>query len=276
MKLSVCRTFGSELFVDACRPILPCHHHTCTCRLFNGTWVRRVNCDSGESMSVETHCVWSVAPTLDQLSAKECVLLPKDIVETISRKEKCFLVTQYHQFSDDTTQSSHQAFCNFLSLLETHKRRHPWIKKMGRQTDNCYTYECLKVALHMTECEKITGIHVPYVNNNEPGHGGFLADTAGAIMKMALWCWTRSKQIAIKCALMAVKAAEAKPMKCHVPLLVSHDPKQEWELTGSFSQISVTNSLHKVYPTDGGIIFFLYHGLGSGIKYTSDQVVYLG
>ena len=58
-----------------------CHHHACTCRLFNGTWLRRANCDSGESMSVETHCVWSVAPTLEQLSAKVCLLLPKDIVE---------------------------------------------------------------------------------------------------------------------------------------------------------------------------------------------------
>ena len=68
-----------------------------------------------------------------------------------------------------------------------------------------------------------------------------MADTAGAIMKKALWSWTRSKQIAIKCALMAVKAAEEKGLKCHVPLMAWHDPKHEWDNTGSFGQISVTN-----------------------------------
>ena len=38
--------------------------------------------------------------------------------------------------------------------------------------DGCYTYESTKVALHLTECKVITGVHVPYANNNEPSHGG--------------------------------------------------------------------------------------------------------
>ena len=112
----------------------------------------------GERMSVETHHVWHLCPPLDQLPPETRLALPPDVINKLKRKEKCFIVTQYHQFANNTTQSAHQAFCNFLSLLETHKRLYPWIKKVGRQTDNCYTYESYKVALHLTECKEITGI----------------------------------------------------------------------------------------------------------------------
>ena len=132
-----------------------------------------------------------------------------DIVKRLKDKETVFLVTQYHQFCDLTAQSAHQAFCNFLSLLEVHKKRHKWITKAWRydkrihirtcaqtpytthrQTDNCYTYECKKICLALTEVFKITGIYLLGSNNNEPNHGGFLADQSGAIMKNALWRWT--------------------------------------------------------------------------------------
>ena len=49
-----------------------------------------------------------------------------------------------------------------------------------RQTDNCYTYECKKICLALTEVFKITGIYVLGGNNNEPNHGGFLADQSGS------------------------------------------------------------------------------------------------
>ena len=99
-------------------------------------------------------------------------------------------------------------------------------------------------------------------------------------MKKILWSWTREKLVPIINAMDAVMAAESKQAKGHVPLLVWHDKKEEWELTGSIDQISVTNSLHKVYPPAdgdspyaGGIIFFLYFGIGIGIGYTQQQVV---
>ena len=111
----------------------------------------------GERMSVETHHMWSLCLPLDRLPPETLMLLPPDVIEKLKRKEKCFIVTQYHQFANNTAQSAHQAFCNFLSLLETHKRSFPWITKIGRQTDNCYTYECCKIALHLTECKAITG-----------------------------------------------------------------------------------------------------------------------
>ena len=133
-----------------------------------------------------------------------------DIIKRLKERETVFLVTQYHQFRDLTAQSAHQAFCNFLSLLEVHQKRHKWITKAWRykrihthihtythtwththrQTDNCYTYECKKICLALTEVFKITGVQLLGSNNNEPNHGGFLADQSGAIMKNALWRWT--------------------------------------------------------------------------------------
>ena len=115
-------------------------------RVFDGTYLRRINCDSGEKQSVETHVVWSLCPPLDKLSPADVLKLSPDTVKRLRSGERVFLVTHYHLFSNDTSQSSHQAFCNWLSLLETHKLRHPWVTSVGRQTDGCYTYECLKVS----------------------------------------------------------------------------------------------------------------------------------
>ena len=78
----------------------------------------------------------------------------------------------------------------------------------------------------------ITGIHVPYTNNNEPGHGGSLADTSGANLKAALWRWTFAHLKPITNAMMAVQAAEDERVNGHVTLLAWHDPTQEWEMTG--------------------------------------------
>ena len=84
------------------------------------------------------------------------------------------------------------------------------------------------------------------------------------------------RQLAIRDA---VSAAEKQNVKNHVPLLVWHDQTQEWKLNGSFPGISVTNSLHKIYPEDtsnspyaGGIILFLHHDIGVGIGFTRQQV----
>ena len=133
-----------------------------------------------------------------------------DIIERLKRGETVFLVTTYHQFCDLTAQSAHQAFSNFLSLLEAHKARFKWITEgwrytqtiytltlivtthinTHRQTDNCYTYECKKVCLSYALVPLITDIHILGTNNNEPNHGGAQADAAGASMKNALWAWT--------------------------------------------------------------------------------------
>ena len=106
-----------------------------------------------------------------------------DVLQRVKSGEIVFLVTQYHQFCDLTAQSSHQVFCNFLSLLETHKRRHKWITKCWRQSDNCYTYESKKICLANTQVHSITGIHYLGSNNTEPNHGGKQADTSGGNMK---------------------------------------------------------------------------------------------
>ena len=119
------------------------------------------------------------------LDVDRCIshLMLIGVLERVKNGETVFLVTQYHQFCDLTAQSSHQAFCNFLSLLETHKRRHKWIRKCWRQSDNCYTYECKKICVATTQVFTITGIHCLGTNNTEPNHGGKQADTSGANMK---------------------------------------------------------------------------------------------
>jgi len=40
-------------------------------QIFDGTYERRVNCDSGDKQSVETHCIWSVCPPFEKLDAKD-------------------------------------------------------------------------------------------------------------------------------------------------------------------------------------------------------------
>ena len=190
--------------------------------------------------------------------------------------ETVFLVTQYHQFCDLTSQSAHQAFCNFLSLLETHKRRHKWITKCWRQTDNCYTYESKKICLALTQVFEITGVHVLGTNNNEPSHGGFLADTAGAIMKEDLWKWTFQHQKAIQQASESYQAAKDIAKPGHIPMLVWHDENDSFECSGSIPGISVINSLSKTFPVTGkyagGMILRLYTGIGVGIAFTKAQV----
>ena len=40
-------------------------------RIFDGTYERRINCDTGDKQSVETHCIWSVCPPLQKLDSKD-------------------------------------------------------------------------------------------------------------------------------------------------------------------------------------------------------------
>ena len=44
-------------------------------RLFDGTYLRRINCDTGDKQSVETHCIWSVCPPLDKLDTQDILRL---------------------------------------------------------------------------------------------------------------------------------------------------------------------------------------------------------
>jgi len=182
----------------------------------------------------------------------------------------------YHQFCDLTAQSSHQAFCNFLSLLETHAKRHKWIKKAWRQTDNCYTYECKKIVLGLCEVFAITGIHILGSNNTEPNHGGFLADTQGCVMKVGLWRWTFTNRKAIQQASESYHAAKEMRKDGHIPMLVWHDETDSFECSGSIPGISVIHSLSKTFPIAGkyagGMILRLYYGVGVGIAFTKSQV----
>ena len=128
----------------------------------------------------------------------------------------------------------------------------------------------------MTECYKITGIHVLYINNCEPSHGGNLADTAGAILKKALWIWTRKWRKAISEARQSVEAAADMGLDGHVPLITWNAHDDEWQLGGSLQGVSITNSLHKEFPRNGryagGIIVRLYVGVGVGVGFTAVQV----
>ena len=199
-----------------------------------------------------------------------------DIIKRLRAGEIVFLVSQYHQFCDLTGQSAHQAFCNFLSLLETHRMRHKWVVKGWRQTDNCYTYECKKICLGLTQVFIITGIFILGANNNEPSHGGFLADTSGAIMKTDLWRWTMKFRKAIQQASESYHAAKEMAKDGHIPMLVWHDESDSFECAGSIPGISVINSLSKTFPKSGkyagGMILRLYYGVGVGIAFTKSQV----
>lgn len=44
-------------------------------QLFAGTYERRVNCDTGDKQSVETHVMWSVCPPLSKLDANDLLYL---------------------------------------------------------------------------------------------------------------------------------------------------------------------------------------------------------
>ena len=44
-------------------------------QLFAGTYERRINCDTGDKQSVETHCIWSLCPPLNKLDAKDIMTL---------------------------------------------------------------------------------------------------------------------------------------------------------------------------------------------------------
>ena len=55
-------------------------------RIFDGTYERRINCDTGDKQSVETHNIWSVCPPLEQLDAKDVLhLTPGNIVSSVHR-----------------------------------------------------------------------------------------------------------------------------------------------------------------------------------------------
>ena len=92
-------------------------------KLFEGTYQRRINCDTGDRQSVEAHVFWSVCPPESTLDAEDLLHLPQDVLARQRAGETVFLVTQYHQFSDLTSLSAHQANCNLLSLLEVHKKK---------------------------------------------------------------------------------------------------------------------------------------------------------
>ena len=185
-----------------------------------------------------------------------------------------------------------------MSLLETHKRRHKWITKCWRQSDNCYTYESKKVCLGLTQVFAITGIHVLGSNNTEPNHGGKQADTSGANMKRCilhihttvtrtlythqhalhsdLWRWTYKHRKAIQQASESYHAAKEMAKPGNIPMLVWHDENESFECKGSIPGISVINSLSKTFPITGkyagGMILRLYFGVGVGIAFTKTQV----
>lgn len=50
-------------------------------KIFEGTYLRRINCDTGDRQSVEAHVVWSVCPPVDTLDVEDRLSLPADVVE---------------------------------------------------------------------------------------------------------------------------------------------------------------------------------------------------
>ena len=55
-------------------------------------------------------------------------------------------------------------------------------------------------------------------------------------------------------------------------MIVWHDEKDSFESLGSIPDISIIKSLSKSFPTTGGMICRLYHGIGDGIVFRKDQV----
>lgn len=54
-------------------------------QLFAGTYERRVNCDTGDKQSVETHVIWSVCPPLKRLDAHDMAYLtPGEYINHVS------------------------------------------------------------------------------------------------------------------------------------------------------------------------------------------------
>ena len=90
-------------------------------------------------------------------------------------------------------------------------------------------------------------------NNNEPSHGGFLADTSGAIMKKTLWEWTMMFLKPIQQASQSYAAAKIMDKPGHVPMLVWHDESESFDCSGSIPGISVINSLSKTFPNPANI-----------------------
>ena len=48
-------------------------------KLFEGTYERRVNCDTGDKQSVETHCIWSLCPPLEKLDSQDRMNLSQGV-----------------------------------------------------------------------------------------------------------------------------------------------------------------------------------------------------
>ena len=132
----------------------------------------------GEKQSVETHCVWSLLPSPDQprVNRAELPAGARGMQPEGDTEFRGFVVNVYNLFSDDLSQTSHQAFCNFLSVVELHKRRFPWQTRCIRQTDGAGTYNSFKIALHSAELKRLTGVHLAIMMHPEPEHGGEQCD----------------------------------------------------------------------------------------------------
>ena len=50
-------------------------------KIFEGTYLRRVNCDTGDRQSVEAHVVWSVCPPESSLDTEDRMSLPPEVFE---------------------------------------------------------------------------------------------------------------------------------------------------------------------------------------------------
>ena len=220
---------------------------------WDGTSNRKANCDIGDKQSVETHCVWSLLPPSDQVGVNwsDYPDGAKDIKPDVNGF-RGFAVNIYNLFSDDITQSAHQAFCNFLSTVSLHHNRFPWQIYCRRQTDGAGQYNSFKVCLHGCEVKKITKVHLIELVHPEPGHGGNQCDKENANCIAAAWVITRETGEPILCPTDAVLALMKARMKGHTHLLATHNPLEIWQTTGqSFGGICLKNYLVKQYPETG-------------------------
>lgn len=93
---------------------------------FEGTAMRRKNCEKGEKQSVETHVFWSLLPPRDHpgVDWRRYPAGSKD-TQPDDNGHRGFVVHVYNLFSNDVAQTSHQALCNILSVYEHHHKKMP-------------------------------------------------------------------------------------------------------------------------------------------------------
>ena len=65
-------------------------------RIFDGTYERRINCDTGDKQSVETHNIWSVCPPFETLDEKDRLHLTPGFLPWLDEMISIYIVVMHH------------------------------------------------------------------------------------------------------------------------------------------------------------------------------------